>query len=305
MPSTSRASSADGAALHEALATWIVLGLVALAVLVTYARLPAADLYGTSEEGLAGGLGRALVFLNYPVAISAVALALVAAERLARRGADVVAAISIALCLVVVIPGVVEQDDLDAKPANAVPALGVAGALALTLAAVRLRGVGRFERRLRGDSARLLLTAILLLGAIPWFAAELGFYASFDGLFMSDEVVPEPGDPDIRAVHLGYHHGLGGALLALMVFGLTRQLGRIRRRAVRMGLSAYLALLLVYGLVNGLEDFWLEQLVKRGTTSHRVPSFLRPDADPKWLLLLAVAAVVFAAFTRVRPPAVR
>ena len=107
-----------------------------LAVLVTYSRLGTTELYNVSHEGLAGGLGRALVLLNFPIALVAVALALVAVAALP-RSAWLVAGPAIALSAVVAVA--VDQNDLDARWINVVPALGVALALALTVEAARRR----------------------------------------------------------------------------------------------------------------------------------------------------------------------
>ena len=37
--------------------------------------------------------------------------------------------------------------------------------------------------------------------------------------------------------------------------------------------------MLAYGSVNLAQDFWLEQVVKRGWTDEAIPSALRPDAN--------------------------
>ena len=291
----------------EALVLWAMYGFFALAVAVTYARIPPGDTYNVSEDGLDGGLGRALVYLNFPVALAAIALVVPAIERLRARWADAAGVVAIALCLVVSAPGVVEQDDLDAKPANAVPALGVALALALALAAARGRGFGRpLPFAGLGDWIRLALAAVLVLASIPWIAAELGFYVTgapgLGDVFEAGRVVPEPEHPDIRAVHLGRHHGTDGVLLALTALGLSRELGRIGRRRLRLAFAAWLSLMLVYGLANALQDFWLEQLVKRGATTLRLPSMLRPDTGAEWLALLLAAAAVYALLSRSSSP---
>jgi len=70
----------------EALGAWMISGAVTLAVLVTYGRLDTAELYNVSNEGLAGGLGRAVVLLNFPIALVAIALTLIAVAALPRRG---------------------------------------------------------------------------------------------------------------------------------------------------------------------------------------------------------------------------
>jgi hypothetical protein len=107
-----------GTGLADLLAVWLMFLIAALAVFVTYSRVPPAELYNTSVGGVAGGAGRTLVFLNYPVALAAVAIAVICADRRAasgRRTAVPAAAIGIGLCLVVAVPGVVDQGDLDAR----------------------------------------------------------------------------------------------------------------------------------------------------------------------------------------------
>lgn len=289
---------------HEVVAVWALGATATLAVVATYARLPPEALYNTQDDGLAGGLGRALVFLNFPWALVAIAVALLAADRLDERWADVAAAVAIALSLVVVVPGVVDQSDLDARPVNAIPAAGVALALALTLSGLGRGGLGARAARGRGDGARLALALVLVVPAIPWWFAELGFYVSdvpiLGSVFLAEEVVPEPGHREIRAVHLGHHHGTDGVLFALAALALSRQLGSMCRARLRTALALYLSLMLVYGLANAAQDFWLEQVVKRGTTHVELPSFLRPDLDLGWMFLVLAAAAVYALLLRRR-----
>jgi hypothetical protein len=291
----------DRPALAEALTVWALLGLVALAVCITYARVAPADLWNVSVGGVRGGLGRALVLLNFPAGLAAIPIAALAAERLRRRWADVTAVAAVALCLVMAVPGVVEQDDLDAKAVNLVPALGVALALGLTIAAWVAWGRGRAPRRVAFDRVRIILAIVLLVCATPWIAADLGVYGGLGGLFEAGEIVPEAGHPTLRAVHLGHHHGLDGVVLALTALLLTRELGRVSR--LRGVLTGYLALLLVYGLANAVNDFWGEQLVKRGVVSDTLPSFLRPSLSLAWLALLVSAALVYALLRRQEPAA--
>ena len=292
-----RREGEDGASLVEPLAVWALFGLVAFAVALTYSRLAPRELYGVSEGGAAGGFGRMLVFLNFPTALVALALLPFAADRLGIRAARLLAALAAVLCLVTVAPGVVDQADLDAKAINLVPALGVAVVLALTLAALVRRGTPGRLGRLPGDPLRVVLAVALALAAVPWVAAELGFYASeapaVGRVFLADETVPEPGNPEIRAVHLGHHHGLDGALFALAALVLSRELGRLGSRRLRLALAAYLSLMLVYGLANALQDFWLEQVYKRGASSFRFPGMLRPELSPAWLGILLASAAVY------------
>jgi hypothetical protein len=275
----------------EVVAVWALVALAALAVVVTYARLPPADLYHTSVDGLAGGLGRTLVLLNYPTALVAVALVGICADRLLpSRPVAVAAIVAVALCLIVAVPGVVDQDDLDAKPINALPAVGVAIAIALTVLAVR-RPV--LAPRLTGDPVRIGLAVVLAVLAVPWLFAETGFYGPDP--ILADEV---PRGETIAAVHLGHHHGTDGVLLAVAALLLTRTLPAFRRRRRAGVVSAYLALMLAYGAANALQDFWLEQIVKRGWTDAEIPSVLRPDLDLAWAAILAAAVVVELAWLR-------
>ena len=130
----------------EALGAWALWGAVSLAVLITYSRLDATELYNVSHEGLAGGLGRAFVLLNFPVALVAVALALLAVAALSAKAWLVAGP---AICLCAIVPFAVDQDDLNARWINALPALGVVLALCLTIAAARRAGVSFAPRRRR------------------------------------------------------------------------------------------------------------------------------------------------------------
>lgn len=294
------AGNAQRPGLAEVLTVWLLFGVVAAAMWITYSRLPVEEFYNVSGEGFAAGAGRVLVFLNYPIALVAIALLAVLAERLRGRLA-LLAALAAVLCAVVVWPGVVDQSDLDAKPANAIPALGVLIALVLTVVALARGGIGA-SRSFGGgwDVARAVLAVLLVLGSIPWLLGELGFYVGnvpgLGSLFMSDELVPEPGHPNLRAVHLGHHHGLDGTLLALTALALSRVVGGIRTPFLRGAFGFYVALMFVYGLANAVQDFWLEQLVKRGTTSLEIPSMTVPKASWAWAALLATALLIhFAA----------
>ena len=290
--------------LVEVLAVWALFGVVAVAVLVAAARVPTAELYNVSETGIAGGAGRALVFVGYPTAFLAIAILAFLVERLRRRWAFVVAAVAAALCATVAWPGVVEQSDLDAKPANALAGIGVLVAVGLTAFALARGGVG-VVRPFGGrwDVARLVLAVVLLLASIPWILAEVGIVAEdvpgLGALFMSGEVLPEPGHPDLIAVHLGHHHGMDGTLLALAALALSRAFPDVRGRLMRPVLGFYLSLMLVYGLANALQDFWLEQLVKRGTTSLRIPTLTTPEASPAWAAIVAAALLIHFVARRV------
>jgi len=240
-------------------------------------------LYNVDRSGdLAGGLGRTLVLLNFPLALGAIALAAVAG------GPRLLVWAAVVLCAVTALPGVVDQDDLDARWINSVPALGVALALGLTVAAVRKDGAA-FARHVRGDRLRVALGVLLLLLALPWLAAETGFHLPGD-VFMGEEI-PLVRDEGLAAVHLGFHHGTAGVLLALAALALSRA------PQTRL-LAAYLSLMLAYGLGNAIQDGWNEQLWKRGSVDHHIESVLRPEPSLGWLTILAGAAAIYALWFR-------
>ena len=110
----------------EALAVWAVWLLTLLAVVVTYSRIDAAELYNVQGHGLGLGLSRAAVHTNWPFALVAIVLMLVAMRDLPRR-AWWLAGPAIALCATM--PLFVSQSHLNARWQNLVPGIGVALAL--------------------------------------------------------------------------------------------------------------------------------------------------------------------------------
>jgi hypothetical protein len=56
--------------------------------------------------------------------------------------------------------------------------------------------------------------------------------------------------------------------------------------------------MLAYGVGNLVNDDWLEQVVKRGWTSHEVPSVLTPAANWGWAAVLVGAALVWRLWFR-------
>jgi hypothetical protein len=269
---------------------WEIQGVLALivldgiAVVATYARFPAAELYHVHDTGtIAAGFGRELVALNFPFALVGIALVGLAWPRLQGK-LRIAGVVAIVLCAVVYVA--VDQANLDAKPLNAVPALGFALALALLLAV----GIAP-ARQARGDILRVALAAVLVFFCAPLVAAELGFF--LDGVpflgwfFETGRLATQPDVPGLHhAVHHGQHHGWQGTMLSLTALGFSR----LRRPRL---LDAYLALMLAYGVGNLVNDDWLEQVVKRGWTSHELPSVLVPAANWGWAAVVAGAAAVW------------
>src|SRR5215211_7825121 len=274
----------------EAVSVWALHAVFGVLTFVTYARVDPEELYHVSRDGLAGGAGRALVELNYPVALAAIPILGLCAARLRRPSAGVLAAIGLALCALV--PFTVDQDDLDARLVNALPAAGVAIAVALTVWVLREGGLGRGATRLPGDPLRIAVAVVALLVSIPWFFAEAGFYAP-DPIY-ADEIVAESADtaePTLRAVHLGSHHGTEGVVLLLTALVLSRVVPAVRGRLAGW-ISAALAVMLAYGTAIAGEDFWHEQVVKRGTVAWRLPNMTLPSVSWGWLGIVAAAVAI-------------
>jgi hypothetical protein len=282
----------------EIVAVWTLYVSVTAAIVVTYSRVPARELYHVSRSGFAGGASRALVFANFSTALVAIAILAVLFEVLSGRVARLTTVAAAVLCAAVFWPGVVSQADLDARPVNAIAAVGVLLALGLTIHAARLHRVALRAWR-RDDWGRVALAAVLLVFAAPWIAAEVGYF--LDGvpllgrLFQTGKHIRNvqglPAFPP--AVHHGHHHGMDGLLLVLSALLLSRAVGRLRSGALRTALVAYLALMFCYGVGNIANDFWLEQIVKRGWTTWKIPNVLEPRATVAWAIIVIVAAVIW------------
>jgi hypothetical protein len=273
-----------------------VLALIVLdgiAVIATYSRFPPTELYHVQHAGtVAAGFGRELVALNFPFALVGIALVGLAWPRL-HGWLRIAGVFAIALCAVVYFA--VDQADLDAKPLNAVPALG----LALAVALVFIVGVSD-ARQVRGDRLRIALAAVLLFFCAPLIGAELGFFLNgvpFLGWFFeTGRLTTQPGVAGLHhAVHHGQHHGWQATMLSLTALAFSR----LPRPRV---LDAYLSLMLAYGVANLVNDDWLEQVVKRGWTSHEMPSVLTPAANWGWAAVLVVAIAIWRLWFRQPSP---
>jgi len=300
-----------GPGLVEALAVWAAFGVVAALVWITYARLPADVFYNVTGTGFRAGASRVLVLLGWPISIAAVALLAVATDRFlasspspaARRAAVAAAIASALLCATIAWPGVIDEADLDAKPSNGLAAVGVGIALALTIAAIRRAGAGTLVRHRPGDGIATAFIVVLLIAGIPWILANAGLYAGdvpgLRSIFMSKQILPEPGHPTLHAVHLGNHEGIDGILLAATALALRRVLPQMRPTRLRTALSAYLALLLPYGALVALNDGWNEQIVKRGWTDVGTPNVLTPGLTLSTGLLIALTVLLYLTVFRV------
>jgi hypothetical protein len=241
-----------GPGLREAYALWALFGLIALIVIVTYSRIQPDELYHVSRSGFGGGLSRVLVSTNFPTALMAIAVLALVAER---RRMGWWALLPLALCALIVVPGVVDEGDLDAKWINVVPAIGVAIVLVLTL---------RTPVGLRGDSrGDWLRVAGRLCSASSRSRGSSQSSASTSPVTCSS---PSSSTREKRRCTFGEHHGFEGYVLVLTALLLSRQLPNMRHPNA---LAAYLSLMIPYGIGNMLNDGWNEQIVKRGWTTGR------------------------------------
>lgn len=265
--------------IREVRLIWALVAATLVAIVVTYSRLPADELYNVHGSGVRAWLGRAVVDLSFPDGLIALAVLGVVGPWPA-PSARKIAVVAAVLCAIG--PAFVRQGNLDARWVNAIGALGVALAFSLTLAA-RLPSS---PRHARGDRVRVVLVVLLALVALEWIAAALGLY--LDLVFQSSRILSYHGNAPHHAVHHGMHHGLYGLLLAVTALLLSRLPNRI---------SPLLALLLAYGVGNMLNDLWLEQVAERGWTSWTIPSCLEPGVTWTWLgVLLATSVIWFTWF---------
>lgn len=282
--------------------------VVSVEIVVTYSRLPPRETFNVSRTGIAGGASRVVTFWNWPLALVAIAILAFLAERLSRRSTTIVAIAGVLLCCGIFWPGIVKQSNLDAKAANAVPALGALVALALTFVAAHLLDRPARWQWQPWDGLRIALAGVALALAVPWLVADLGF--TFEGvpvlssIYRSGELSSEPGRIGLHpAVHAGHHHGMTGVLLLLSALLLSRVVPSVQRRGLRGLLAAYVALMFCYGAAVLANDVWLEQVVKRGWTDWSIPSAINPTASVIWALVLVVTLVlvVATAWLRRRP----
>jgi hypothetical protein len=291
---------------------WVVLALVALAIVITYSRYPPEEFYHFSQEGTAGGLGRALVFSNYPVAL--ISIAMIATSLLAlrstpsvdasrRRIVSGIAIVATLLCLVTAAPGVVDAGDLDAKPINIVPFIGVLLAIALSALAIR-RGQWPEEQGWGWrETFSITVVIMLTLVALPWIVADLGYYIDelplIGRLFIASEV---PSGETLAAVHIGHHHGFDGLLFAASALTLSHLTRNRYDGKIAAALPVFLALMFTYGLFNLANDAWLEQVVKRGWVEWEIPSVLNPSVSVAWGLIIVGSVVVWFVLFRSGEP---
>ncbi len=284
--------------LGEALAVWALLAVVAVEIILTQSRVPAVELYHPVSSGISQGAYGALSFAGFTCALIALGVLPIIADRLRVRAAAIMALVAGALAASILWPGAIHEADLDTSPVHILSALGAVLTLVLTIVAARRVGTGNTWRRQPGDRARIVLGVGLVCIGLPWMAADLGLSLSLPGLhwlYQTDQLRSQPGVPGLhQAVHDGHHHGMDGVLLAIAALVLSRALPYVRVDRLRHLLAGYLAFLLAYALGNAVQDFWLEQIVKRGLTTFQLPMVLVPSVNWGWAGVLLLAASVYA-----------
>ena len=103
---------------------WALFAAVAVAIAVTYWRLPPTELYNVSRSGFDNAAGRVVVFLGFPTAIAAVAVLGFVHERLRGRWVLPVSLVTVVLCASIAWPGVVDEANLDVKWSNSLALIG-------------------------------------------------------------------------------------------------------------------------------------------------------------------------------------
>lgn len=286
--------------LSESLVVWVILAVVAIEIFVTLARTPAAELYQPQYAGPRGATTRALLFIAFPGGIVAIAVLPLVVARLRRGAATPLAIGAAALGATGLVGGVVEETEAGVAPLGALAVAGVAVAVVLTVLARRRAGAGRPRSRQRGDRMRLVLGVALLAIAPPWIAADLGLSLDrvplLSRLFITDVPVLIPGRGTIAAVHDGHHHGMDGVLLALAALLISRGVPSLVQPALRRVATAAVSVAFVLGVYNAAQDFWGEQIAKRGWTSVTPPSVA--SLGWGWFLLALAAVAVGAAAGR-------
>jgi hypothetical protein len=290
--------SEPAAVAMDALVLWCLFLAIGVAATVTYARLPARELYQVSNPAIGTGIRRGLAFAAFPVAPVAVAVVWLLAEHLTRRLVTVAAVAATVLASSVFWPGAVDETDPDSRPISVLALIAVVAVVGLTVAVARSAGFRRPRLLLREERVRLAVFGLVFLMEIPWLAALIGVSLDhvpvLDSIYLSDSFVDQPGVAGLHpAVHAGLHHGLCGALLVTSSLWLSRHVQRTRNPTHRRVLAGYLSLLIAYGGANALQDFWLEQIVKRDLVGWQFPYMLQPKASWAFLGILAGAALIY------------
>jgi hypothetical protein len=269
------------------------LGAIETAAIVGAYRRPGVP-HPDAPGGLADALRQVEMFLRHPVAPAAVPVGVMALVRLGDDAWPALCRAAPAVGAMAVLSRRAAGGRL--RPATLVASSSVTIGLWLTGEALRARGVGGVAPWGGGDGVRVGVGLGVVALAVPWLLADFGVYAGdvpiVRRVYLSKQRLPAgAGGP---AVHLGHHHGMDGALLVWTGLLLSRQIGGFRAGVGREGMTLLLAFLIVYGLARAAEDFWSEQVVKRGWVTLRLPPLVvggKPTSGRAWGGLLGLTVV--------------
>ena len=88
---------------------------------------------------------------------------------------------------------------------------------------------------------------------------------------------------------------MDGVLLLLSALLLSRVVPAVSRRWLRITAGALVALMAAYGIANMANDFWGEQVWKRGWTTWQIPNVVYPTFTVAWGLIVLGAVALYAA----------
>lgn len=295
--STMRSKSRCGVPA-EIVALWLLFAGVCVEVLVAYTKTKPGELIGVPRTGLSVAVTDAIGFLAFPTGLIAVGVAIAIGNRLRGATAWIAAACAVAVAVAFIAPGIAESEEVEVvlNFPRVVAAVGVITLMALTFHAATADGIARFSPSRRGDFVRVAIAGTIVFGALPWFAADLTLsldrVPGLSRVFLTDVLRSEPGRAGLNpAVHDGHHHGMDGALLALAAIAFSRLIGGLRRWR-RVALAAVAGFLFAYGSANALQDFWLEQVVKRGASNFLFPKMMAPSLGVPFMLIVAAATLL-------------
>ncbi|MHA1378692.1 MAG: hypothetical protein ACTSRG_09950 [Candidatus Helarchaeota archaeon] len=123
----------------------------------------------------------------------------------------------------------------------------------------------------RSDYIRVIMLGLVIFFGLPWLFAIHGVFISdipgLNSIFLGSQrgvLGTNPFDYLYPSVHLGTHHGLDGLLFIIYAVVYSILVFVMKNSKIRNFLIFAIGILASYGLVAYLEDFFHEQIIKRG-----------------------------------------
>ena len=126
---------------------------------------------------------------------------------------------------------------------------------------------------LKTDYIRIAILGVAIFFGLPWIFAIHGIFISdipgLNAIFMGAQIGiggNNPFDFIYPSVHLGNHHGFGG--LVYIIYTTLFSILVFQMENIRIKQFSIFAIgsLFSYGLIGYLEDYFHEQIIKRGLT---------------------------------------